>query len=75
MSLNVRIDRDRCIGSGNCVLELPWKHSRWTTEGRVSCSPAQRRLMTTGSANIAWRCPTQAIRLFDAAGAEVDSLA
>jgi ferredoxin len=74
MGVTVRIDLERCIGSGNCVSELPQAFT-FDTAGQAEVRAGAGDIAVNTLRDIAWRCPTSAIRLYDEAGAELDALA
>ena len=74
MPYSVRIDKNSCQSSGNCIERAPEAFD-FDADGLGEVKPAAGALAPARLLEIARRCPALAISIFDAAGNEVDPAA
>lgn len=61
MTARVRIDADRCVGSGDCAFTAPTAFEVDEDTGRARLLPGADELDATTLQRAAYACPTQAI--------------
>ena len=71
MRFEVRIDKNSCQSSGNCVDAAPAAFG-FDADGLGEVAPAAGGLARARLLEIARRCPALAITIFDEAGRELD---
>jgi ferredoxin len=74
MPYSVRIDKNSCQSSGNCVEAAPGAFD-FDADGLGDVGPAAGALARARLLEIARRCPALAISVFDTAGNELDPAA
>ena len=74
MRLRVRIDKNSCQSSGNCV-EAAGEAFRFDEDGLGEAGPAAEGLPRARLLEIARRCPALAIAILDESGNEIDTSA
>jgi len=72
MPFTVRIDKNSCQSSGNCVDAAAGAFG-FDDDGLGDVQPGSSRLPRARLLEIARRCPALAISVFDEAGHEIDS--
>ena len=71
MALRVRIDKNSCQSSGNCV-EAAGEAFRFDADGLAETGPGAESLPRARLLEIARRCPALAIAIFDESGNEIE---
>jgi ferredoxin len=71
MGLRVRIDKNSCQSSGNCLETAPGSF-RFDEDGLAEPAPGAESLPRARLLEIARRCPALAIAIFDESGREID---
>ena len=71
MALRVRIDKNSCQSSGNCLEAAPGSF-RFDEDGLAESAPGAESLPRARLLEIARRCPALAIAIFDESGHEID---
>jgi ferredoxin len=67
----VRIDKNSCQSSGNCLEAAPGSFS-FDEDGLAEPAPGAESLPRARLLEIARRCPALAIAIFDESGREID---
>ncbi|WP_407562715.1 ferredoxin [Streptomyces sp. 184] len=69
--MEVRVDRDRCVGSGLCMMHVPAVFDQSEDDGKVLLTTAHPAAALGRSVRgAAGRCPGRAISLHDSADRE-----
>ena len=71
MPLQVRVDKNSCQSSGNCI-EAAAEAFGFDEDGLAEARPAAERLPRERLLAIARRCPALAIAVLDESGNEID---
>ena len=71
MALGVRIDKNSCQSSGNCLDAAP-ETFRFDEDGLAEAGPGAGELPRARLLEIARRCPALAIAILDESGNEID---
>lgn len=62
--MEIRVERDRCIGSSNCVMQMPDVFTQDDEEGLVEVLDASGAGHDRDAVeNVAYSCPAQAIEV------------
>jgi ferredoxin len=69
--LRVRIDKNSCQSSGNCLEAAP-EAFRFDEDGLAEAGPGAEGLAQARLLEIARRCPALAIAILDESGNEID---